>query len=79
MTEGTPESIYTTDDHCTASGAGQEVCVAVDRAGLVTSVAIIDEENQEMVELAPDVALAAAKALVARLEGRVGTPQRSLH
>lgn len=79
MTEGTPESIYATDDHCQDDGVGVEVSIAVDRAGLVTSVAIIDDTNQEMVELAPDVALAAAKRIVERLEGRVGTPQRSLH
>jgi F420-0:gamma-glutamyl ligase len=79
MTDATPESIFTTDDHCEDDGVGVEVSIAVDRAGLVTSVAIIDDTNQEMVELAPEVALAAAKRIVERLEGRVGKSQRSLH
>lgn len=73
-----PESIFTTADHCQHTGKGVEVCVARDDAGRVTLVGIINEGDAEMVELDPVVALAAARAIVASLEGHVGVA-RHLH
>lgn len=68
MTEGQVETIFETDDHSAELGIGVEVAIAVDDDGRVSKVCIINEADEELVELDHDVAVAAARAILKRLE-----------
>lgn len=70
------ENIY---ESVEGADEGIHVNTCTDAAGRVVKVALIDETNGELVEMDPEVALAAAEALVAKLRGAAFGPPRRLH
>lgn len=58
-----PTTIFDSDLHPEASEDGYEVAVALGSDGQIESVAIMDHEMGDLVEVPPEIALLIAKAI----------------
>lgn len=75
MTAAEPVTIFDSNDHPDTEEGGYQVAVALDQNGAVHSVAIIDHQMGDLVEVPPEVALLIARAI----QDKVKDPKATSH